>query len=128
MPQQILVVEDDKAMRWLLMKQLEKLNLPSESAMNGVDAVKKLARQQYSLIIMDVNLSTLGGFEAAKLIRLTEQENNRTRTPIVAVTNTHTKQACLQAGMDDCYQLPISIAEMRELVERWLTPRTNGHD
>jgi CheY-like chemotaxis protein len=118
----VLVVEDDRSMRWLLQKQLEKLDYASDSASNGAEAVLKLSEgTPYCLIIMDISMPVMDGLEATRLIRATEQEKKLPRVPIVAVTGAVDKDACIKAGVDDFYEIPLSIDDMRRIVKRWLS-------
>jgi two-component system sensor histidine kinase/response regulator len=119
----ILVVEDDRSMRWLLQKQLEKLDFGSDSASNGAEAVLKLSERTYHLIIMDISMPVMDGLEATRLIRAHEREKKLPRIPIVAVTGAVEREDCLKAGVDDFYEIPLSIDDMRKIVKRWL-PRT----
>ncbi|HEY9773745.1 MAG TPA: response regulator [Planktothrix sp.] len=119
----ILVVEDDRSMRWLLQKQLEKLDYESDAASNGQEAVLKLTKAPYRLIIMDISMPVMDGLEATRRIRAREQENNLPRTPIVAVTGASEREDCMLAGVDDFYEIPLSIDDMRQILRRWLAER-----
>jgi CheY-like chemotaxis protein len=117
----ILVVEDDRSMRWLLQKQLEKLDWSSEGVSNGAEAVIKLSEgNSYGLIIMDVAMPVMDGLEAARLIRLHEKEKKLPRVPIVAITGVVEKDECIEAGFDEFYRIPLSIDDVRKIIQRWL--------
>jgi CheY-like chemotaxis protein len=115
----ILVVDDDRAMRWLLQKQIEKLNYAVETACNGQEAVGKLAVRRYRLIMMDVRMPIMDGLEAARYIRSVESMTGRPRATLIAVTGTTDEESCLAAGFDDFRSLPLSTEDMKELLERW---------
>jgi CheY-like chemotaxis protein len=82
-----------------------------------IEAVK---RTVYDLILMDVQMPEMNGFEATKIIR--EMEGEAKHTPIIAMT-THAmkgdRERCLQAGMDDYISKPIEPQELFDAIEKW---------
>jgi CheY-like chemotaxis protein len=119
---QILVIEEDRAMSWLLHKQLEKLNHRADIVSNGSDAVVKLTQgsASYRVIIMDITVPEAPALEAIRLIRNVEKSHKLPRVPIVAVSESTEKAACLKAGVDDYYELPLSLDDMRAIVDKWV--------
>ncbi len=89
-------------------------------------AVRLTSQHDYDLILMDVEMPELDGFQATAQIRQREAEQRRYRVPIVAVT-AHAlpvfRQRCLDAGMDDYATKPIPRQRLLELVNRWLDRR-----
>lgn len=65
-------------------------------------------------------MPVMDGLEATRLIRAHEQEKKLPRIPIVAVTGAVEREDCLNAGVDDFYEIPLSIDDMRKIVKRWL--------
>jgi len=119
----ILVVEDNPILRDLARKQLTNLGIKSITALCGADAIEAVNGTQFDMILMDIQLPHMDGYEASKAIRRIEQPRNR-RTPIIAMTAT-TKSAdrerALAAGMDDFIAKPVSLDKLRRLCEKWLT-------
>ena len=119
-----LIVEDNLLNRDLISLQLRELGLNASYATNGKEAVELLKFQpdEYSIVLMDMNMPVMDGPAATKLIR--ENEAGTTRhVPIIAVTAnvmTGTREFCLQAGMDDYLSKPITLQSMREVLEKWL--------
>lgn len=84
---------------------------------NGVQAVERSRQHTYDVILMDLQMPEMGGFEATRLIRGREQGLH---TPIVAMTaNAMSKdhQRCLDAGMDDYISMPLDTERLRAVLE-----------
>ena len=78
---------------------------------NGLQAVKEIKRHRYDVILMDIQMPVMGGFEATNKIRTYEKFNSLPRTPIIALT-AHAmmgdRDKCLSAGMDDYLSKPLN--------------------
>lgn len=116
----ILVVEDDETLRLLATKQLAKLGFVGHAVADGTEAVEKAAAEDYSLILMDIQMPHMDGIEATNAIRQIEQKKKHGRVPIIAMTANPDKQRCLDAGMDDFIFKPVMLGQLRELLDRWL--------
>jgi len=91
-------------------------------AINGAEAVQKTKQNPlfYDLILMDISMPVMGGIEAARLIRLFEQENRKSRVPIIAVTGISDRDSCLAAGMDDFMTKPFLLEHLRASAIKWM--------
>ena len=116
----ILVVEDDDTLRLLATKQLAKLGFTGHSAADGSEAVEKNKAVPYSLILMDVQMPKMDGLEATTAIRKLEQFKHDRRVPIIAMTANPDRERCLKAGMDDFIFKPVLLAQLRDLLDRWV--------
>jgi CheY-like chemotaxis protein/HPt (histidine-containing phosphotransfer) domain-containing protein len=87
---------------------------------NGREAVEAMERERFDVVLMDVQMPVMGGFEATRLIRKLEADSG-SRTPIIAVT-AHAmkgdKEACFEAGMDGFAPKPIQSTKLMEMLER----------
>jgi CheY-like chemotaxis protein len=96
----ILVAEDNKTNQTLLKFILLQWNLAYDLAENGQQVLDKLNEDKYDLVLMDIQMPVMDGYESAKKIR----EELKTNIPIIAMT-AHVlpteKQKCIDAGMDD---------------------------
>ncbi|MEW6426818.1 MAG: PAS domain S-box protein [Thermodesulfobacteriota bacterium] len=120
----VLLAEDDFVNRMLATALLEKLGLEVVQAVNGHDALEKIAGDRFDLVLMDVQMPEMDGFEATRAIRgLEAGREGRNRLPIIALT-AHAMQGdrerCLASGMDDYLAKPIATAEIRRMVRNYL--------
>jgi signal transduction histidine kinase/DNA-binding response OmpR family regulator len=118
----ILVVDDHPVNRDVLVMQLNLLGLASDTANDGVDALERWTSGTYAVVLADIHMPRMDGYELARRIRL--REVNGKRTPIVAVTANAVKgeeTRCLEAGMDAYLAKPVSMDRLRSTLERWLS-------
>jgi CheY-like chemotaxis protein len=118
----ILVAEDNLVNQMLVMGILKKLGYRADIVQNGQEAVERLRDGPYDLVLMDVQMPVMGGFEAAAIIRDTGSNVLNHRIPIIAMTAHALKgdmEVCLAAGMDDYLSKPIEIEKFRESIEKW---------
>lgn len=85
-PINILLVEDDKSNRTIIKNYLENTNCKIEEATNGKEAFEKFISSKYDLVIMDIEIPVMDGYNTTKAIRKWEQEMNLNSTPILALT------------------------------------------
>ncbi|MDZ7266815.1 MAG: response regulator [candidate division KSB1 bacterium] len=119
----ILIAEDDEINQRLAARLLEKCGHTVVTVGNGNDAVAAFRNERFDLILMDIQMPALGGFEAIFAIRELEKLTGG-RTPIVAVTAYAMKgdrERCLAAGVDAYISKPLHVQELMNLIAR-LTP------
>jgi two-component system, sensor histidine kinase and response regulator len=93
-------------------------------ANNGREALAATERQEFDLVLMDVQMPELDGYEATQAIRMRERQSDR-HLPIIAVTAHALKgdeARCLAAGMDAYVSKPISAAELYQAIETVVPP------
>lgn len=116
----LLLAEDDETIRCFLSRMLTlKANCQVDLAENGMMAVEMWEKGAYDLILMDVQMPRLNGFEATGVIREKERERDDRRIPIVAMTAHAAKedeQRCLAAGMDDFISKPIDFKKSLQVI------------
>src|SRR5262249_47047565 len=113
-PLSVLLVEDNATNRLLAVSLLEKEGHTVETAPNGKEALAALARRPFDVVLMDVQMPEMDGFEATARIREREQGTGE-HIPIVAMTAHAMKgdrERCLEAGMDGYVPKPIRAAEL----------------
>ncbi len=126
-PLRVLVAEDNPVNRLLATRLLEKLGHAVITATNGHEAVERLDTARPDVILMDVQMPEMDGFEATAAIRAREAASGR-RTPIVALT-AHALQGyreeCVRAGMDEYLTKPIKIDDLAETLAA-VVPAADG--
>jgi two-component system, cell cycle response regulator DivK len=114
----ILIAEDHFDSREALRALFEAFGFEVVEAMNGHQAVLAARTAQPSLILMDVMMPVMDGFEAIRKIREAPETNN---IPIIAVTAMEGgRELALHAGADDYVKKPIDIRRLIGLVNGWL--------
>ncbi|MCG3148103.1 MAG: Sensor histidine kinase RcsC [Verrucomicrobiae bacterium] len=119
----ILLAEDNPVNQKLAVRILERRGHTVVLANDGVQALEALDRQNFDVVLMDVQMPNMSGFEATAAIRQLEKMGQR-RIPIVAMT-AHAmagdRERCLAAGMDDYVSKPINPAVLFDVIDRVVT-------
>jgi signal transduction histidine kinase len=119
----ILLVEDNSDNQKLATRILEKAGYAVEVAPNGKDAVDTFTNSEYDVVLMDIQMPVMDGFEATRLIRHFEQESLRPRTPIIALT-AHAlegyREKCLKHDMDGYVTKPLRKGVLLGVVQEWI--------
>lgn len=120
----ILLVEDNEDNQLLFTSFLKKANHQINIAENGQEAVERFKNEDFDLILMDMQMPVLDGYEATKIIRDWEKQIERERTPIVALT-AHAfagdREKCLNAGCDDYLTKPITKHALLEFIKKFIS-------
>ncbi|MDB9529317.1 response regulator [Oscillatoria sp. CS-180] len=118
LPLKILVAEDNTVNQKLALLLLERIGYRADIAANGIEAIEALKRQDYDVILMDVNMPEMDGITATQKIR----QQWQTRCPhIIAVTANAMqgdREECLQAGMDGYISKPIRLEELIQALKQ----------
>ena len=119
----VLVAEDNEVNQLVFGQILSGLGLSHRIAGNGRTAVEMYRTFRPKLILMDVSMPEMNGYEATRAIR-TEESAGGTRTPIIGVTAHALKgdrEKCLDAGMDDYLPKPVSPDKLGAKIGTWLS-------
>jgi two-component system sensor histidine kinase RpfC len=114
----ILVAEDNRTNQMVIEKTLERVGHRPKLVNNGEEALAALERDDFDLVLMDVNMPVMNGIEATKLYRFASIGPNR--VPIVALTADATPDAwarCQEAGMDAYATKPIEPGRLLEIID-----------
>jgi two-component system sensor histidine kinase/response regulator len=117
----ILLAEDNIVNQRVAVRILEKEGYDVTVASNGVEALNAVQERDFDLVLMDVQMPEMGGFEATGRIREKERPGGP-RLPIIAMTAhamTGDRERCLAAGMDDYISKPVRAGALIELVEKY---------
>ena len=117
-PLRILLAEDNAVNQKLAMRLLSQMGYRADLAGNGIEAIERIEREPYDVVLMDVQMPEMDGLEASR--RITAQWPVGQRPRIVAMTANAMqgdREACLAAGMDDYVTKPIRVdALMQALI------------
>jgi signal transduction histidine kinase/ActR/RegA family two-component response regulator len=119
---QILLVEDEYINRTLAVSVLEREGWEVTVAENGVQSLELLDHNDFDLILMDIQMPELNGYETTRIIRRKEKRNGR-HIPIIAMTAyavVGDREKCLEAGMDGYISKPIHPDRLLDEIERVL--------
>lgn len=106
----ILLAEDNIDNQELMLNMLEIMQCHLDIANNGLEAIEKWKTNKYDLIIMDIQMPKMDGFQATTEIRKLEGSHNH--TPILALTASNLpndREKCFEVGMDAYLNKPITI-------------------
>ncbi len=116
----ILLVEDNVANRFLIKELLSDYNVKVDEASDGVEALKLLEKQKYDLILMDIQMPRMDGFETLYHIR---QNKNLKDIPVIALTAKLFKKDInnvKEAGFNDIMLKPINIEKFYKKIQEFL--------
>ncbi|MCL2797337.1 MAG: ATP-binding protein [Firmicutes bacterium] len=126
----VLLVEDIEINREIVLTLLEPTRLRIDCAVNGAEAVRMFneAPEKYEMILMDVQMPEMDGYEATRLIRASDASNAKT-IPIVAMTANVFKEdveKCIRSGMNGHIGKPIDINALSEKLRMYLLPSADS--
>jgi CheY-like chemotaxis protein len=121
----VLVVDDHPVNQEVLVRQLDLLGVAADTAADGVEALEKWMANPYAVVLADIHMPRMDGYELARRLRAAEAERpgHATRTPVVAVTANAMKgeeERCLAVGMDAYLAKPVNIDLLRATLVRWI--------
>ncbi len=119
-PLNVLVAEDNPISQKFVEVALKKSGHTVTCVTNGKQAVEMARERPFDLILMDVQMPEMDGFEATSLIRDYQRESG-TFTPIVAMTANAMKgdrEKCIEAGMDDYLSKPVKVKELLDILQK----------
>jgi len=108
----ILIVDDEKAVRILLVEVLKLHDYKIDVVENGVEAISHIDRRSYDLIITDYMMPKMDGLELTRRIR-----SKYPSTPILVVTGNGPIHDLLKSGATACIMKPFNILELRNMVK-----------
>jgi CheY-like chemotaxis protein len=124
----VLVVEDQELNREVAEGMLRAIGLEVDAAADGLQALEKLSRTAYDVVLMDCQMPVMDGYSTTTELRRRERAGDR--VPVIALTADTTldaQEACIAAGMDDYLGKPLRSATLHTLLARYLPPQAQ-HD
>lgn len=117
----ILLVEDNDINRLYAGSILKMWGCPFDTAENGEVALEKLKNSHFDLVLMDIQMPVMDGFETTKVIR--QWNNEKSNIPIIALTANATQKdidKCISLGMNDCLTKPFTQEDLLRILDRYL--------
>ncbi len=125
MKKKILMVDDDLDLCLIFQTVFEHLGYDFAFAVNGAEAVKIATTQKPDLILMDIMMPVLNGYQATRLIR----QNPKTRSiPVIAVTvltSSEERKECFRSGCNDYIAKPFTTKELASRIEKLLDQKSS---
>lgn len=120
-----LIVDDNIALRYTLVQQLDKLGVKTDSAANGIEALRRVHNHAYELIFMDIQMPEMNGLEATVAIRSFEKSNKLKHVPIIGISAGVEEHGindarCRESGMDDFIEKPILMPTLEKIIANWM--------
>lgn len=116
----ILLAEDNPTNQKLAIRLLQKAGYPVDVASTGKEAIAAVQTKNYKLVLMDVQMPEMDGFDATRRIRELGAEFKT--LPIIAMTAyamAGDRERCLEAGMDDYLSKPLNVEELFKIIEKY---------
>lgn len=118
----ILLAEDNPTNQKLAIRLLQKAGYPVDVVSSGKEAVVAVQKKPYKMVLMDVQMPEMDGFEATRAIRALGPEF--VKLPIIAMTAyamSGDRERCLEAGMNDYLSKPLNVDELFRIIESYAT-------
>jgi len=120
-PGKVLVVDDNRVNLQLACAMLDRLGIRHDTALDGIEALSRLASAEFALVLMDMEMPVMDGITATQQLRTREAEQGAPRVPVIAMTAnalTEDRDRCFAAGMDGYIAKPINLAALQNELRR----------
>ena len=120
----VLVAEDNEINQEVIRRQLKLIGFEAEIVANGVEALVGWRTGRFALLLTDLQMPEMDGYELTARIRAAER--GQARIPIVALTANALKEEsdrCKAVGMDDYLTKPVQVSKLDAVLTRWMQPK-----
>ncbi|QYM80445.1 response regulator [Horticoccus luteus] len=127
LPLRLLLADDNAVNQKVGLMLLKRLGYTADAVANGVEVLSALSAKTYDLVLLDVQMPEMDGYEAARRIHETWSGRSEPRPRMIAMTGNAMmgdRERCLAAGMDDYISKPVRVEELRAALEKWGPPPT----
>ncbi|MEI6666743.1 MAG: ATP-binding protein [Acidobacteriota bacterium] len=119
LPLRVLLVEDNPINQRVAQLMLSRMGYRADVANDGAEAVESMTRQDYDLVLMDVQMPEMDGLEATRAIRAVRQDSRRPWIiGVTASARVEDRDKCLASGMNDYLSKPIQVGLLQHAIER----------
>jgi len=123
----VLIVEDHPEMRELLVSQIELVGFSAIPAKDGREGVEKAIQEKPHLILMDIELPGVDGWEAIRILRSNPETQNIPILAAAALFRESDLRSCIEAGCNDYIVKPFTFQELQAKVQRLISvPKLKG--
>ncbi len=124
-PLQVLVAEDNRFNQLVIQRMLERRGHTVQVVPNGREALAALEQNAFDLLLLDVNMPEMDGFEVIQTVRDREKTSGRHLRvlALTALSGKRDRERCIEAGMDDFLAKPVRAAEVYAILEGVITTR-----
>jgi len=122
LPLRLLVADDNAINQKVALMLLKRLGYNADAVGNGVEVLRALETKIYDIILLDVQMPEMDGYEAARRVCAKWSALEHERPRMVAMTGNAMqgdRERCLAAGMDDYISKPVRVEELKAALERW---------
>ncbi|MFA7238645.1 MAG: PAS domain S-box protein [Sulfuricellaceae bacterium] len=127
----ILIAEDNEINQKVIQQQLTLLGQTADIADNGQAALERWRNGDYCILITDLHMPEMDGYELTTAIRAAEKSSaHASRIPIIAFTANALKgeaEHCLAVGMDDYLSKPVQLVNLKAMLEKWMPDAVAGY-
>ncbi|MBF0611197.1 MAG: response regulator, partial [Magnetococcales bacterium] len=124
----ILLVEDNAINQQVAVEFLQLMGIEVTCANNGREAIIALQQTLFDLVLMDLQMPDMDGFEATRIIRREEAWKNLPIIAMTAAAMTQDRKRCLDAGMNEHVAKPIEPERLAEVLKQWLPAPAKGEN
>jgi len=128
--QLILLAEDNLTNQDVITRQLNNLGYALEIANDGQEALERMKKRSYAILLTDCHMPNMDGFILTETVRQTETGGDD-RMPIVAITASVLKEEidkCFAAGMDDFLPKPLEMKKLKDMLLKWMPSSDYDND
>jgi CheY-like chemotaxis protein len=125
----ILVADDNITNQQVALGILKKLGLTADAVANGQEALAALSTIPYDIVLMDVQMPVMDGFQATSRIRDPHSSVMNHHVTVIAMTANAMqgdREMCIEKGMDDYISKPITPQTLASVLEKWISSRTGA--
>jgi len=120
-PTKLLIAEDTASVRDVLQRQLDKLGVEAKFVENGAEALDAVRSGEYGILLTDLHMPEMDGYEVIQNIRKDDEKLNR-HFPVISLTadvQMSQRQVYMEHGFDECLLKPVSLGQFQRLLVRW---------
>lgn len=121
-PRRLLIAEDTQSIRDVLQRQLEKLGVEADFAVDGREALDMLTSGTYGILFTDLHMPEIDGYQVVNAIREQEKQSGGKRFPVIVLTadvQMAQRETYMSHGFDECLLKPVSLGQLSRLLIRW---------